>query len=93
MHVLQIDSTGAVGFDDQGTMGKVGQVSMRPAPESHAVRELQVGSEDLKQAAEVILGRLDIADLIGGSEVQHKAAVVRITPVIVLLAFVSYAST
>ena len=58
---------------------------MRPAPEYNPVRELQVGSEDLKQAAEVILGRLDIADLIGGSEVQQKAAVVRLTPAAALL--------
>ena len=80
MCVLQIDSTGALDFDDLFTMGKVGQVSMRSAPEHNAVRELQVGNEDLKQAAEVILGRLDIADLIGGSKVQQNAAVVRLTP-------------
>ena len=55
-------------------MGKVGQASMRPAPKRNAVRELLVGKQDLKQAAEVILGRLDIADLIGGSNVQYKAA-------------------
>ena len=77
MSVLQVDSTGTAGYDDLGTVGKVGQVSMRPAPKHKAVRELQVGSEDLRQAAEVILGRLDIADLIGGSAVQQKAAVVR----------------
>ena len=84
--MLQIDSTGEIGFDDLVTMGKVGQVSMRTCiPEYNAVRELQVGSEDLKQAAEVILGRLDIADLLGGSEVQQKAAVVRFTPAAALL--------
>lgn len=83
--VLQIDSTGAVDFDDLSTMGKVGQISMRPAPEHNAVRELQVGNEDLKLAAEVILGRLDIADLIGGSKVQQKAAMVRLTPTAALL--------
>ena len=55
-------------------MGKVGQASMRPAPKRNAVRELLVGKQDLKQAAEVILGRLDIADLLGGSNVQYKAA-------------------
>lgn len=69
-----MDSTGVAAFDDLFTFGKVGQVSMRPAPEYNAVRELLVGSEDLKQAAEVILGRLDIANLVGGPIVRHKAA-------------------
>lgn len=75
--ILQMDSVGTVGFDNLVTMGKVGQVSMRPAPVYNPVKELQVGSEDLKKAAEVLLGRLDIADLIGGSNVQEKAAEVR----------------
>ncbi|KAL3137049.1 hypothetical protein ABBQ32_006634 [Trebouxia sp. C0010 RCD-2024] len=69
-----VDSTGVVAFDDLFTMGKVGQVSMHPAPEYNAVEELLVGSEDLKQAAEVILGRLDIANLVGGPIVKYKAA-------------------
>lgn len=71
---LQVDSTGVVAFDDLFTMGKVGQVSMHPAAEYNAVEELLVGSEDLKQAAEVILGRLDIANLVGGPIVKYKAA-------------------
>ncbi len=72
---LQASTTiGIASFDDQATMGKVGEASMRPAAERNAVKELLVGNEDLKQAAEVILGRLDIADLIGGSNVQYKAA-------------------
>lgn len=83
--VLQMNSTGTVGFDNLVTMGKVGQVSMRPAPVYNPVKELQVGGEDLKQAAEVLLGRLDIADLIGGSNVQEKAAEVRLASVHVLL--------
>ena len=58
-------------------MGKIGQASMRPLPQRDAVRELLVGSDDLRQAAEVILGRLDIADLVGGSNVQDKAAEVK----------------
>ena len=79
--MLQVDSTGEVGFDDLISMGKVGKIVMRPPPEYNPVRELRVGNEDLKQAAEVVLGRLDIADLIGGSNVQYKAALVRVATV------------
>ena len=74
---MQVSTTGVASFDSQDSMGKMGFASMRPAAEQNAVKELLVGNEDLKQAAEVILGRLDIADLVGGSEVQQKAAEVR----------------
>lgn len=70
----------AASFDGQNSMGKVGVASVRPAAQRNAVRELMLGDQDLKQAAEVILGRLDIADLVGGANVQQKAAAVRATP-------------
>lgn len=76
MPALQVDFSVAATFDDLTSMGKVGQTSMRPPPHQDVFRELLVGGEDLKQAAEVILGRLDIADLVGGSNVQYKAAAV-----------------
>ena len=75
---LQVDFLVTAAFDDLTSMGKVGQTSMRPPAQEDAVRELLVGGKDLKQAAEVILGRLDIADLVGGPNVQYKAAAVRL---------------
>ncbi|DBB13646.1 TPA: hypothetical protein ACH3X3_000668 [Trebouxia sp. C0006] len=64
-------------FDSQDSMGRVGLASMRPAAQRNAVQELMLGDQDLKQAAEVILGRLDIADLVGGANVQQKAAAIQ----------------
>ena len=74
---MQVSTTGVIAsFDSQDSMGRVGVASMRPAAQRNAVQELTLGDQDLKQAAEVILGRLDIADLVGGANVQQKAAAV-----------------
>jgi hypothetical protein len=74
---MQVGTTGIVAsFGSQDSMGKVGVTSMRRAARRNAVQELMLGDQDLKQAAEVILGRLDIADLVGGANVQQKAAAV-----------------
>ncbi len=74
---MQVGTTGIIAsFDSQDSMGRVGVASMRPAAQHNAVQELMLGDQDLKQAAEVILGRLDIADLVGGTNVQQKAAAV-----------------
>jgi stalled ribosome rescue protein Dom34 len=74
---MQVGTPGVVAsFDSQDSMGRVGLASMRPAAQRNAVQELMLGDQDLKQAAEVILGRLDIADLVGGANVQQKAAAV-----------------
>jgi hypothetical protein len=74
---VQVGTKGIIAsFDSQESMGRVGVASTRPAAQRNAVQELMLGDQDLKQAAEVILGRLDIADLVGGANVQQKAAAV-----------------
>ena len=58
------------------TAGKPGFTHMRPAPEQQAdpMGDLLVASTDVRQAAEVVLGRLDISQLVGGPQAQQTAA-------------------
>ena len=60
-------------FDDSFTLGKVGLVYMRQLWQRDPLKELRLDSEDIQQAAEVVLGRLDIRELIGGTS-RDKAA-------------------
>ena len=68
-------SASVASFSGQ-TAGKPGFTHMRPAPEQQAdpMGDLLVASTDVRQAAEVVLGRLDISQLVGGPQVQQTAA-------------------
>ena len=62
-------------FDDSFTLGKVGSVSMRQQEQRDPMKELRLDSNDMQQAAEVVLGRLDIRELIGGTGRDKTAQV------------------
>lgn len=68
-------SASAASFNDEAA-GKAGFVCMRAAPQQQAdpLGDLLVASADVRQAAEVVMGRLDITQLVGGPQVQETAA-------------------
>lgn len=71
MYALQIDNQGAISFSR--VPGRSGELTMRHFAEPDPLRQLAVGDEKLKKAAEVVLGRLDIAQLLGSRVLRAKA--------------------
>lgn len=73
-------SASAASFNAEDA-GKSGFVHMRSTPQQQAdpLGDLLVSKSDIKQAAEVVMGRLDITELVGGPQVQETAAQVSIS--------------
>lgn len=69
-------SASVASFNEEEAAGKQGFVHMRSAPQQMAdpIGDLLVSPSDVKQAAEVVMGRLDITELVGGPQVQETAA-------------------
>ena len=77
------ESTSTASFNGQAA-GKPGFTSIRSMPLGlTAMEELRLADSDVRQAAEVVLGRLDIAELVGGPQVQAQAAEVPLSLVMV----------